>query len=174
MPIPILTQETLRSILHYEPGTGMFTWIARPGEKAWNARHAGKPAGYVWRASPRLSYRCIRVFDWPFLAHRIAWLYMVGEWPENVIDHIDCDGLNNSFRNLRAATFAQNLANMRRPITNSTGFKGVSPAHGGKFRATIRIGGKQKWIGVFDKPEEAHAAYVAASKMRYGEFERAS
>jgi hypothetical protein len=59
-----------------------------------------------------------------YLAHRVAWFYVTGKWPENQIDHRDGDGWNNRFSNLRKATHTQNLYNQkRRP--GGTGVKGI-------------------------------------------------
>jgi len=168
---PPLDADTLRRILHYDPTIGEFTWRARHDVRAaWNTRYAGRLAGFDWRAGTNVTYRSIRVFDWPRLAHRLAWLYMTGEWPLIVVDHIDRNGLNNAWSNLRAATKSQNAANSSHPITNTTGFKGVSLCKIGKFRATIRIDGRQKWLGRFSTAEEAARAYRDAAIEKSGEY----
>lgn len=175
MSAPTLTAELLRSILIYEPETGKFTWRSRTDVRsAWNTRYAGREAGYVWRASKNVCYRCIRIFDWPFYGHRLAFLYMTGKWPEAIVDHEDLDGLNNRWGNLRQATKAQNAANSPTPLTNTTGFKGVSRCRGGRYRASIRIDGRQVWLGRFATPEAAHEAYCRAAVSRSGEYARLS
>jgi hypothetical protein len=169
---PDISAELLRSLLHYEPDTGVFTWKRRPDARAaWNTRYAGKVAGFDWLVCPGLLYRSIRIFDWPFLGHRLAWIYMTGEWPA-MIDHRDSDGLNNRWENLRPATKAQNAANTGICKTNTTGFKGVSPCKSGKFRATIRRDGRQVWLGRYATAEEASIAYRRAAAARHGEYER--
>jgi hypothetical protein len=177
MKKPVIDQETLKRLLEYNPDTGVFIWKSRPdGAKRWNARYAGKVAGFHWTPrGSRVAYVSIRIFDWPFLGHRLAWLYMTGEWPAEAVDHKDLDGLNNRWENLRPATKAQNGANTRAPRTNSSGFKGVSlhkPT--GKYRAYIKIGERQVWLGYHDTAEAAHAAYAAAAKSMRGEYARAS
>lgn len=169
---PILDQALLKSLLIYDPETGVFTWKPRGDNARWNKRYAGKVAGFDW-AVGNVAYRSIRIFDWPFLGHRLAWLYMTGKWPGTGVDHRDLNGLNNRWTNLRAATKTQNAGNTRLQPTNKTGFKGVS-TYGttGRFRANICIFGKQTWLGAYDTAEEAHAAYVAAAIEHYGEFAR--
>jgi hypothetical protein len=91
------------------------------------------------------------------------------------VDHIDGDGLNNRRSNLRAVTGQQNSRNARVRRDNTTGFKGVScikPDQ--KWRATINVDGKRVWLGCFNTPESAHAAYCAASKKYHGDFGRIS
>jgi len=163
-----LTQERLRSLLHYEQETGVFTWkVLRPHAKI------GAEAGAIHKDS---GYRRIKIDGRPYTASRLAWLYMTGEWPDHFIDHIDLSRTNNAWRNLRAATRAQNARN--RPVQKNTrsGLKGVhfAPTRTSfkKWAAHIRIGGVLKTLGYFEHPEEAHAAYAAASVAAFGQFAR--
>jgi len=174
MNAPIITAAFLRSVLHYDPLTGEFTWRERTDVRPqWNARYAGKTAGYQWCPSgSRVTYRSIRILDWPFMGHRLAWLYMTGEWPANDVDHRDGDGLNNRWANLRAATKTQNGANRGPTKRNKTGFKGVSRLPDGRYRATIQIDGRWRQIGVFATAEEAGIAYAVAAKEGAGEYAR--
>ena len=177
MTAPQLDQNTLKRLLAYEPTTGTFAWHHRDDvPKSWNTKYAGKPAGCAWPVrGSKLTYWIIRIFDWPFLGHRLAFLYMTGDWPLVQVDHIDLNGLNNRWINLRDATRSQNLANTRAWRNNSTGFKGVSLCKKtGRYRATISLNSKQKWLGSFDTPEAAHAAYCHAARERSGKFARMS
>lgn len=172
---PDLTAEYLRSILDYDQESGVFVWRERPDMRPmWNSRYAGKRAGFAWTVNPGCVYWSIRIHDWPFLAHRLAWLYVYGEWPNGQVDHIDGDGLNNRIANLRLATKSQNAANARRPRTNKSGYKGVCLVTGrtDKWRATIKAGGRQVHLGHFSDPREAHAAYCEAARKLHGEFAR--
>lgn len=175
MARPFLDQATLKRLLHYDPQTGVFTWLHRSDvTKAWNTRYSGKVAGYDWTPPPgNVTYRNIRIFDWPFLGHRLAWLYMTGSWPTAEVDHKDTNGLNNKWENLRSASKVQNGANRGANCNNKTGFKGVSRnKRTGRYRATIQAGGKWRWLGSFDTAEQAHAAYCAAAALSAGEFVR--
>lgn len=171
MTAPHLDQAKLHALLHYDAAdSGVFTWLPRASAR-WNTRYAGRVAGYDWKIGNQ-TYRCIRIFDWPFLGHRLAFLYITGNWPALGVDHRDGNGLNNRWANLREATKQQNAANTGIPRTNTSGFKGVSPCKNGKWRATIRIDGRQRWLGRFDTKEAAYTAYCRAAADRHGEFER--
>jgi hypothetical protein len=61
-----------------------------------------------------------------YLGHRLAWLYMVGVWPDDEIDHWNRDPSDNRFTNLRDATHAKNGFNSGKRSNNSSGRKGVS------------------------------------------------
>jgi hypothetical protein len=166
-----LTADLLRQILHYDPERGVFTWLPRPSgsraERAWNARFAGT------RAGTGLGYVAIGIFGRRYKAHRLAWLYVHGEWPGRELDHINCDKSDNRIANLRQATRSQNIANSRARSDSTSGIKGVrlhKPS--GRWMARLTGGGKRH-IGLFDTPEAAHAAYVAAAEKHFGEFSRA-
>lgn len=89
------------------------------------------------------------------------------------VDHVDGDGLNNRRGNLRLATASQNQSNRGKPQNNTSGFKGVSWENDRKkWCAAIRKMGKRRYLGRFDTPQEAHAAYCAASATAHGEFGR--
>lgn len=175
MPEPYLDQSILKSLLEYDAMSGDFTWKLRVDVgKTWNTRYSGKLAGYEWQACPNVRYRCIRIFDWPFLAHRLAWLYVTGEWPAESVDHKDTNGLNNRWSNLRMASKAQNGHNTRKPRTNTSGYKGVSLHRTtGRYRAYIRHDGRQIWLGYHDTAEAAHEAYKRAAIELRGKFARA-
>ncbi|MDQ0505996.1 HNH endonuclease [Xanthobacter agilis] len=171
---PPITQQFVRSILDYEPETGIFTWRERSDVRPqWNGRYAGKRAGYEWTANGGGRYRSIRILDWPFPEHRVAWLWMTGAMPVDSIDHTDLNGLNNRWGNLREATKVQNGHNTSVQRRNTSGYKGVSfHKETGRFRAYIQHNGRQKWLGYHNTAEAAHAAYVDAVKELRGEFGR--
>ena len=172
-----LTQAEVRRLLDYEPSTGVFTWKRREDRSVqWNGRFAGAIAGgshhdggsgFRWRIC--VNYR-------RYKAHRLAFLYMAGRWPTDEIDHIDGNGLNNAFSNLREATSSQNSANMKLRSDNTSGYKRAScwpsKKNPKKFQAHISVNGKQKHLGLFETAEEAHLAYSAAARQHFGEFAR--
>ena len=89
------------------------------------------------------------------------------------IDHIDGDGLNNRRSNLRAATHSENMRNRTQQKNNTSGFKRVCwHKQARKWTAAIKVNGRQKHLGMFDKAEDAHAAYCAAAANLHGEFAR--
>jgi hypothetical protein len=103
------------------------------------------------------------------LAHRVAWLYMTGEWPSECVDHINGDKLDNRWCNLRAATHTQNNQSSF-DKKNSLGLRGVTKHFRGGFRATIKVSGKQRSLGYFRCPAAAHFAYIVAADDLFEEF----
>jgi len=109
-------------------------------------------------------YRRVSVDSRRYLAHRCAWLYVHGEWPAGLIDHINTEKGDNRIANLRCVPEQLNHENIRKPKRNNqSGFLGVV-AHQGKWRASVTHKRRVHRVGMFDTPEEAHAAYVAAKR----------
>jgi hypothetical protein len=147
-----LTQERLKQVLNYEPESGNFTW-----KSARSSVLIGEIAGHT---SKQTGYRLVGVDGSLFLAHRLAWLYVHGEFPSASIDHVDRNRLNNSIGNLRTATQSQNAFNSPARSTSKSGFKGVSWCHvTSKWRATATINGKQKSLGRHKELRNAVSAY---------------
>jgi hypothetical protein len=153
----ILTSQSLRAVLAYDPETGVFTWLVRAG----NAK-VGDTAGHVNTEG----YRMIKVGNASRRAHRLAWLYVHGEWPANQIDHRDGDRSNNKFDNLRDVNNSVNQQNQRGPRSNNTsGFLGVSwHKKDRNWCAQITIEGRRNNIGAYPTPELASAAYLSEKR----------
>lgn len=150
----MLTQDKLKELLHYDPETGIFRWrvSCTNSTKPWSI------AGYI----AKNGYVHMSVFNKRFLAHRIAWLYMTGELPEEHIDHIDGNPSNNSWKNLRAATHKQNCENFKLFKSNSSGFRGVSfTKQTNRWRGVVKNNYKYIHVGYFDTAEEAAKAAAA-------------
>lgn len=145
-------QAELKTLLHYDPFTGIFTWaIALP------TRKIGARAG---RNSSN-GYRAIKINGRMFLEHRLAWVYMTGSLPPHQIDHINGRRRDNRFANLRAASSSQNMQNQR-------DVKGAYPHKpSGTWQSAIKINGKTIWLGKFETEEAARAAYLAAKKIHH-------
>lgn len=156
----------IKELLHYDAATGVFTWrVSRGTAKAGQAAGAKRKDGYI----------VIRLFGTLYYAHRLAWAYMTGEWPSDLLDHKSVDPSDNRWATLRAANKAQNSMNVGLRADNTTGFKGVSKAKGrSRYLAQIHVNGCTKYLGTFETKEEAHAAYVAAAEKYFGEFARAA
>lgn len=139
-----LTAEALRAELHYDPATGIFT-RARKSKRANVGDVCGcvKPKGYL----------SISVCGKHYFAHRLAWLYVYGVWPEQQIDHINRDPADNRIANLRDVRQTVNMHNIPRV--------GAQRSRG-RWRARIKIDGKQRNLGTFETIDEASAAYMAA------------
>jgi HNH endonuclease len=171
----MLTQERLKSRLHYDPETGVFQWLATNDVgkhlNAWNAKYAGTIAGTI---SKYIGYITINIDGEFYYAHRLAWFYVYSEWPKGQIDHIDRDRTHNWIANLRQATQQQQSANCCVKKSNkSGGHKGASlNRNGDRWRARIMVDGREIHLGTFDSPEEAHAVYIDAARKAFGEFAR--
>ncbi|PNE10603.1 MAG: HNH endonuclease [Beijerinckiaceae bacterium] len=114
----MITAERLRELLHYEPQTGEFTRrVAMSGRGA----SVGDIAGKVTKKG----YREISVGGSRHKAHRLAWLYMTGEWPKDQIDHVNLNKGDNRWCNLREADNSKNRANTPPPSTSTSGYKGA-------------------------------------------------
>lgn len=171
---PQFEASYLKSILDYDAVTGVFTWRSRQScvGRHWNTRYAGTIAG----TSQPGSYVSIRVNKISYMAHHLAWLWMTGDWSKaDEIDHKDLNRSNNAWSNLREATRRQNKANSGVRCNNKTGFPGVYRYRDGKrWQASIRLRSGRKWLGIFNTPEAAGAAYYAAAVFEHGEFARAA
>lgn len=163
------TQEVLRTLLDYDPETGVFTWRPRL-DASFNTRWAGTVAGVI---NPR-GYRVIRVQYRLIGAHRLAWIHSNGGIPSGmVIDHINGDPSDNRLSNLRLATDSQNKANIGPRADSVSGIKGVRQnAKTGKWLASIRRDGKHTHLGSYGSMEQAKAAVDAALASTWGEFTR--
>lgn len=166
----------VRECLDYDPDTGIFVWRKRPrshfvsdrGEWQWNAKFAGKPAGYWSRG-----YLTIRLKGPLYMAHRLAWLMVYGDEPTMGIDHIDGSPTNNRIANLRLATQSQQRFNARPRTYSRTGVKGVTLNSDGRgYDARITIDGKTQYLGYFRSVEAAAEARRQAAAALHGEFVR--
>lgn len=163
-PLPEwLTQDELRRMFHYDPVSGIFTYLI---DIPHNPRRCGDIAG----GSSGL-HGHIMIDHRGYLQHRLAWFYMTGEWPQEEIDHIDGNGHNNAWSNLRKATRQQNRANSRKSTRNTSGLKGVYfNKRMKKWHTQIKINGKKRHLGVFVNKQKAHEAYVVAHRELFGDF----
>jgi len=157
-----LTQAELRELLHYDPATGIFRWLV---DRKGTAK-AGTVAGML----DANGYVRIYVKNKPYRANRLAWFYMTGEWPSDMVDHEDRDRANNRWKNLREATRGQNRANSR-PNCNGLGLKGVK-RKGRKFEAQINFKGEKIYLGLLSTAKQAAAIYALAARDLHGEFAR--
>ena len=133
----ILTQELLKEHLHYNQDTGVFTWV----KPIANSLQVGDLAGCY----DGDGYRIISLYNKPYKAHRLAFLYMEGVLPpEDIdVDHIDRIASNNAWNNLRLATRSQNQFNSVTK-TGISGIKGVTFIPPNKWRGNVQVKGSVK------------------------------
>jgi hypothetical protein len=161
----MITQDELKSKLDYDPNTGIFTWKI----KTIGSRGIGNIAGH----KHKLKYIHIKICKKSYMAHRLAWLYMYGEFPTEYIDHIDCDKSNNKIENLRLSSNQQNQFNRGIPKNNTSGVKGVSWfKRDKKWQVTIYVDKKAKSFGRYINFDEAVSVAVEARKKHHGDFAR--
>ena len=151
----MITQIELMSVAHYDATTGVFTRLTSAG-----GFHVGTEMG----KTDTYGYRQLTINGRSYLAHRMAWLYVNGEWPSGEIDHIDGNRSNNSIINLRVVPRMGNTQNIKSSrVTNILGILGVSRS-GKKFISRINTQNGQIHLGTFNTPEEAHDVYVEAKR----------
>jgi hypothetical protein len=159
-----LTSELAHTFLDYSIVTGRLYWrIARTGGVV-----AGAEAGGVHSQG----YRIVSLLGEDYPAHRLIWLMLVGCFPAETIDHINGNRLDNSFINLREASQAENTRNRKTPITNTSGFKGVS-FNQGRWLASGAFNGVRKTIGRYATPVESKNARDAWAKLHHKDFFKA-
>jgi hypothetical protein len=161
----MITVTELQRILRYNPRTGIFRWKASPGNQTKAGEIAGtNSGGYVQISIDRCFYG----------AHRLAWLYMTGFMPACHVEHKNLKRSDNRWKNLRLANGSQNQANRKLRVDNTSGYKGVSRYSKDKTKwvAQINLSKQPTFLGLFDDPKSAYAAYVTAAKTHYGEFAR--
>lgn len=165
----------LHELLSYEPESGILRWKERAQKhfsskrscSIFNSRFSGKRAGGIAEIKGK-KYRHLRIQNRNFRASRIAWAMHYGKWPENQIDHIDGDSLNDAIHNLRDVTCQENLKNRLLRKNNKSGCPGVSwDSEYSKWRARIGVDGKKINLGRFEDLESAIAAKKQAER-EYG------
>lgn len=154
----LVAPAEIRALFEYDSKTGVLKW--RIPDRVAGSLH-GK------------GYLRVKIHGVSFMAHRVAWAHYYGSWPVpwpiGEVDHWDGDKANNRIKNLRDVTRKINSQNRREARSGTSGHIGVSKRRGDiKFRAFIRVDGKQKYLGRFNLEEDAATAYLQA-KRKYHE-----
>lgn len=154
----MIESERIRTVFNFDRLTGILTWKVATSRKIRVGAVAGCPDGK--------GYIVVGIDNKQYMAHRVAWKHMFGEWPTNKIDHRNGDRCDNSELNIRDVSDAINSQNqVRPPINSSSGLLGVSwDAVRQKWTAHISLNGKATNLGRFDDKHEAYAVYLEAKR----------
>lgn len=157
----MLAQTYLKSIIHYNPDTGIFTRTDNPSNRNW--------VGYKLKTTRNDKYLRIKIKGKRYQAHQLAFLYMTGSFVEKV-DHKDRDTFNNKWNNLREASTSQNAANK----ISKNKFKGIKLRkdhfRNKPWEAFITKDYKRYHIGYYSTQEEAAKAYDNKAIELFGEY----
>lgn len=154
MPV---TVDVIREFFHYCPVTGVITWRkTRNNRSNVGARVGTLNKDGVWQLS--FGYKT-------YLQHRVAWLYMTGNWPSQVVDHIDGNLANNAWANLRDVSQSVIRQNMRVASSGTViGNMGVFNARG-NWQYAINTMGVTLLSGRFKSAKDAHIEYEIAKQI---------
>lgn len=156
-----MTPDRVRELLEYDPPTGVFRWKIAPSRRVAVGQVAGS------RTSD--GYLRIGVDNRDYLLHRLAWLWMTGQWPNGEVDHRNGVRCDNRWHNLRDVTPVVNQQNRRACHSgNRCGLLGASWDEARqKFVAQISINKTRRWLGYHESAESAHQAYLAAKRAHH-------
>lgn len=148
-----MDHKSVIELLNYDQASGLFTW---------KKKRRGVPLGKTLGCSNGRGYLRIVVLGKSCYAHRLAWFYVYGIWPNGQIDHIDGNNANNAISNLRDVSPQGNAQNVTRPSKkNKSSALGVSwHKKANKWQVHICVYKKRKYIGLFENIEDAKSAYI--------------
>ena len=156
-----LTQQRIKEVLRYEENSGKLFWL-----DIHNNYLSHKEAGSFRKSS---GYIMVQIDKKVYLAHRVIWMLVYGKFPDLMIDHVNGIKSDNRLSNLREVTKRENSQNIRVAYSSnkSCGLLGVSYHNkSGKWLARICSDTKRISLGLYDTPEEAHAAYLKKKRER--------
>lgn len=159
--------EWMRDCLHVDAPRGVLLWKKPPHN---HPRMIGKEAG---SARPNQSGKQYVHVKRDKIALRRGWLiflWFFRRWPDECLDHIDGNSLNDSIANLRDATVTQNAWNHKGRARRIDLPMGVRLIPSGRYQARIACNKKMLHLGAFDTPEEAQRVYLAKRKELFHEY----
>jgi len=154
-----ITQGELKELFYYDSETGYFVRI-----KKRQGCRVGDIAGNIHQG-----YRRIKINGEHYFAHRLAWLFMTGNWPDAEIDHINHDRDDNRFSNLRAATRIENSKNIKRSSNGKSVIYGVTWSESRRrWKASIGSGRNHVHLGHY--PDIFFAIYIRKTAEHIYEY----
>lgn len=155
-----MNHRRLLELLDYNAVSGIFTRKVSLSSRS--------PVGSV-AGSTNKGYCFIYVEGKRYAAHRLAWFYIHGAWPTNLVDHSNTNGTHNAISNLRLANKSTNGANRGLNKNNTTGFKGVIVWRD-RFISKIKVNKTLIHLGCFLDSKDAARAYDQAAIQHFGQF----
>ena len=156
----VIDQETVKKLFHYDAESGMLIWRFGNGRnvKPWQEVKAKNGNGYY----------TAKIHGKSYLAHRLAWLYVHGSFPNKYIDHKNRIRNDNRLCNLRDVNTTDNAQNISLPSHNKSGYIGVSwiKSHN-CWTVYVKVNKKNKWLGYYKNLDDAVAARKAGEKQYY-------
>ena len=160
-PDGAVTKEYLISIFDYKDGN--LYWKEKVSDKVV----IGSKVGSLKHGRPST-----KINKKDYYLHRLIFCMHYGYFPE-MVDHIDGNILNNKIENLRGCNKFENARNSKRPITNTTGVKGVQwKKDKNKFKVEIWVDKKPRFFGYYDSLDEAKLIAISARNKHHKEFAR--
>lgn len=164
-----ISPADLARLLSYDKDSGELKWKPRPNARPeWNTKYANKPA---FTAKHKTGYRWGSIGNRQYLAHRVAFALVTGEWPD-VIDHINGDRQDNRWPNLRNVSQVENCRNAKMSRNNKSGYNGVYwDNRWQRWKARITVDRKNRSLGTFNCATAAAVARIKAN-AEYGFSDR--
>lgn len=145
----MISHHELKRLFNYNPLTGEFTRLVTTGPRGM----VGEVAGTI----SSKGYRAIQIHGKIYKSHILAWFYVNGVKPRKQIDHINRDRLDNRISNLREVNNRQNCSNRK---VSRSGYVGVTfSKYTKKWRARIKFGYREHFLGYFHDAQEASKVY---------------
>lgn len=159
----MLTQERLMELFIYCKDSGHL-YVAK------NRKGSSKKVGSIAGSVANNGYIELDIDARRYTVHRLAFLYVNGNFPISVVDHINGDKADNRWCNLIECSQGDNLQNIHKvKSTSTTGYTGVY-TYKDRFRAKINVNGKQIHIGEFVTAEDASIAYKNAKNIHHSHY----
>lgn len=172
----IITHRFIKECFYYDFVSGNLIWRYMgkdlfPNEKSQkthNTKYAMKTAGFKIKTNYGKNYIRVSVKGHKLYAHRVIWFLVYGKWPDDEIDHIDGNSLNNRLHNLKVVSHIENGRNQKIHKNNKSGQSGVYyHKQSKKWKANIGVNGKQIQLGYFKDFESARKARKSAEKIHW-------
>jgi hypothetical protein len=151
----MITQDKLKEVMEYSAADGVFRWKISKGPNARKGQIVGKKKGYPKVTIDGAEYKL----------HRLAWLYVYGNFPVKDLDHINGITYDFAISNLRECNDFENQQNRSVSKRNKCGYPGVSFSKRiNKWSAQIMLNRQSYFLGNFDDAKDAGDAYKKAKQ----------